>query len=75
MSDLREKLRAIVREVSELDEIPDETPFSELGIDSMIALEIVSEVEREYKVRVPEEELKNLTNFDSVVKLFEKRIG
>ena len=75
MSDLREKLRAIVREVSEIDEIPDETPFSELGIDSMIALEIVAEVEREYKVRVPEEELKSLTNFDSVVKLFEKRIS
>lgn len=75
MSDLREKLRAIVREVSEIDEIPDETPFSELGIDSMIALEIVAEVEREYKVRVPEEELKSLTNFDSVVKLFETRIG
>ena len=75
MSDLREKLRAIVREMSEIDEIPDETPFSELGIDSMIALEIVAEVEREYKVRVPEEELKSLTNFDSVVKLFEKRIA
>jgi len=75
MSDLREKLRAIVAEVSELDEIPDETPFSELGIDSMIALEIVSELEREYKVRVPEEELKTLTNFDSMVKLFEKRIS
>lgn len=75
MSDLREKLRAIVREVSEVDDIPDETPFSELGIDSMIALEIVSELEREYKVRVPEEELKSLTNFDSMVKLFEKRIG
>jgi acyl carrier protein len=75
MSDLREKLRAIVAEVSEIDEIPDETPFSELGIDSMIALEIVAEVEREYKVRVPEEELKSLTNFDSVVRLFEKRIS
>jgi acyl carrier protein len=75
MSDLREKLRAIVAEVSEIDEIPDETPFSELGIDSMIALEIVAEVERAYKVRVPEEELKGLTNFDSVVKLFETRIS
>lgn len=75
MSDLREKLRAIVAEVSEIDEIPDETPFSELGIDSMIALEIVAEVEREYKVRVPEEELKSLTNFDSVVRLFENHIS
>jgi acyl carrier protein len=75
MADLKEKLRAIVAEVSEIDEIPDETPFSELGIDSMMAIEIVAEVERQYKVSVPEEELKALTNFESVYQLFAKRIG
>ena len=71
---LKEKLRAIVVEVSELDEIPDQTPFSELGIDSMMAIEIVAEVERQYKVNVPEDELKTLTNFQSVYELFAKRI-
>ncbi len=77
MSDpnLKEKLRAIVAEVSEVDEIPDETPFSELGIDSMMAIEIVAEVERQYKVSVPEEELKSLTNFRSVYDLFSTRIA
>jgi acyl carrier protein len=74
MSDLKEKLRAIVAEVSEIDEIPDQTPFSELGIDSMMAIEIVAEVERQYKVSVPEEELKGLTNFESVYQLFSNRI-
>ena len=75
MSDLKEKLRAIVAEVSEIDEIPDQTPFSELGIDSMMAIEIVAEVERQYKISVPEEELKTLTNFQSVYDLFAKRIS
>jgi acyl carrier protein len=75
MADLKEKLRAIVAEVSEIDEIPDQTPFSELGIDSMMAIEIVAEVERTYKVSVPEEELKRLTNFESVYQLFAKRIS
>lgn len=75
MADLKEKLRAIVAEVSEIDEIPDQTPFSELGIDSMMAIEIVAEVERTYKVSVPEEELKGLTNFESVYQLFAKRIS
>jgi acyl carrier protein len=75
MAELKDKLRAIVAEVSEIDEIPDETPFSELGIDSMMAIEIVAEVERQYKVSVPEEELKGLTNFESVYQLFAKRIG
>lgn len=75
MSELKEKLRAIVAEVSEIDEIPDETSFAELGIDSMMALEIVAEVERTYKVSVPEEELKTVTNFASVYELFAKRIA
>jgi len=75
MADLKEKLRAIVAEVSEIDVIPDQTSFSELGIDSMMAIEIVAEVERTYKVSVPEDELKGLTNFESVYQLFAKRIS
>jgi acyl carrier protein len=73
--DLKEKLRAIVAEVSEIDDIPDQTPFAELGIDSMMALEIVSEVERQYKIAVPEEELRSLTNFQAVYDLFAARIS
>jgi acyl carrier protein len=75
MSELKQELRAIVAEVSEIDEIPDETPFADLGIDSMMALEIVAEVERKYKVTVPEDELKGLTNFQTVYDLFSKKIA
>jgi acyl carrier protein len=74
-ADLKEKLRAIVAEVSEIETIPDTTPFSELGIDSMMAIEIVAEVERQYKVSVPEEELKTMSDFNSVYQLFAKRIN
>jgi acyl carrier protein len=75
MSELKEKLRAIVAEVSEIDQIPDQTPFADLGIDSMMALEIVAEVERTYKVSVPEDELKGLTNFQSVYDLFARKLS
>jgi len=67
MSDeLKEKLREIIAEVTEVDEIPDETPFKDLGIDSMMAIEIVAEVERTYKLSIPEEELQDLTHFTAV---------
>ena len=75
MSELKEKLRAIVAEVSEIDDIPDDVPFTELGIDSMMALEVVAEVERQYKIRVPEEELKSIRDFNSVYTLFSQRIA
>lgn len=66
MDDLKEKLREIVAEVSEVDDIPDDTPFKELGIDSMMAIEIVAEVERTYKLSIPEDELQDLTTFNKV---------
>jgi acyl carrier protein len=76
MSDaaLKEKLRGIIAEVSEIDDIPDATPFAELGIDSMMALEIVAEVERTYQLSIPEEELKDLTNFTKVFELVRSKL-
>lgn len=72
--ELREKLRAIIAEVSEVDEIPDSTPFKDLGIDSMMAIEIVAEIERTYKLSVPENELQRITNLDSVYALVKEKL-
>ena len=76
MSDdaLREKLREIIAEVSEVDEIPDEAPFEDLGIDSMMAIEIVAEVERTYKLSIPEDELQTMTNFTRVYELVRSKL-
>ena len=74
--DLREKLRAIIAEVAEIDEVPDATPFKDLGIDSMMAIEIVADVERQFELKIPEEELQDLTNLDAVyAKVQEKLAG
>jgi acyl carrier protein len=73
-ADLRDKLRAIISEVSEVDEIPDEVPFKDLGIDSMMAIEIVAEVERTYKLTIPENELQKLTHFTAVYDLVKSKL-
>ena len=73
-SELREKLRAIVAEVAEIDEVPDAAPFKDLGIDSMMAIEIVAEVERTYKIKVPENELEQVRDLNSVVRLVEDKL-
>ena len=73
--DLKEKLREIVAEVSEVDEIPDDTPFKDLGIDSMMAIEIVAEVERTYKLNIPEEELQDLTNLNKVYEKVQQKLA
>lgn len=74
-AELRAKLREIIAEVSEVDEIPDETPFKELGIDSMMAIEIVAEVERTYKLSIPEDELTKMTHFNAVYDLVRDKLA
>jgi acyl carrier protein len=75
MSELKESLRKIVAEISEVDDIPDATDFRELGIDSMMAIEIVAEIERTYKLTIPEEELKSMTNLDKVYELVQAKMA
>jgi acyl carrier protein len=76
MSDpeLRETLRGMVAEIAEIDEVPDDVPFKSLGIDSMMAIEIVAEFERTYKIKVPEEELGQVVDLNSVVALVESKL-
>lgn len=73
--DLKEKLREIIADVAEVDEVPDETPFRDLGIDSMMAMEIVAEVERTYKLSIPEDELQDLTDFRKVYDKVQQKLG
>ena len=73
--DLKESVRAIVAEVAELDEVPDSTPFADLGIDSMMAIEIIADVGRTYKIKVPEEELEQITDLESIVALVQSKLA
>jgi acyl carrier protein len=73
--DLKEKLRSIIADVAELDEVPDDTPFKDLGIDSMMAIEIVSDVERQFKLTIPEDELADLVDLESVYTKVKAKLG
>jgi len=63
---LKDELRQIITEVTEVEDIPENTPFADLGIDSMMAIEIVADVEKSYDVVISEEELAELTNLQAV---------
>jgi acyl carrier protein len=67
MSDeLKDELRRIITEVTEVEDIPEDTPFADLGIDSMMAIEIVADVEKEYEITIGEDELNQLVNLKAV---------
>jgi len=54
---LKEQLRSLVAEIAEKDEIPDGASFKDLGIDSMMGVEIVAAIERQYQIKVADDEL------------------
>jgi len=72
---LREDLKKLIAEIVEVepDKItPDANFVEDLGMDSMMALEILASVEKKYKLKIPEENLVKITNLDKVVELVDK---
>lgn len=76
MSDtLKDELRQIIAEVTEVEDIPEETPFADLGIDSMMAIEIVADVEKNYDITIAEDELADLTNLQAVYQKVQQKLA
>ena len=72
---LTQEIRSMVAEIAERDEDEIKDNFSfldDLGFDSMMALEILANLEKKYKIKIPEEELTKLDNVCGTVKLVQK---
>jgi acyl carrier protein len=73
-SNLREELRALVAEIAEKDEVPDGATFKELGIDSMMGVEIVAAIERQYHIKIEDDELASFKDLDAAYALVVKKL-
>ena len=72
---LTKEVRSIIAEIAEMEEeeIKGDSNFVEdLGFDSMMALEILARLEKEYKIRIPEEELVKLADLNQTVELIRR---
>ncbi len=72
---MKEELRALISEIAEVDEIPDDVSFKDLGIDSMMGVEIVAAIERKYQVKIDDSELTAVTSLNASMALVEKKLG
>ena len=71
-NELYYKVRAIIADIIEVDEedIKGDSRFREdLDVDSMKALEILVAVERKYKIKIPEERLRDIRSLNDSVAL------
>ncbi|MAQ16775.1 MAG: hypothetical protein CMN30_18530 [Sandaracinus sp.] len=60
------------RDASELNASDDF--FAKLGIDSFQAMELMTDVEDEFDVEVPDYELQGVTTFDALAEVLERRL-
>lgn len=70
MQNIEEEIRNVIAEIIEKEpsEITPEAKFFEdLGLDSMMALEIMAAIERKYKISIPEEKLAQLTTLKETI--------
>jgi acyl carrier protein len=78
MQDIENEIKNLVAEIIEKDpgEIkPDSRFVEDLGVDSMMALEILAGVEKKYKIAIPEEKLAEFKTLDAVVKIAKEHLN
>ncbi len=75
MSDhLKDELRELICEIAEIDALPDDTHFKDLGIDSMMGVEIVAAIERKYQLKIDDSELQVITTLNKSWELVSSKL-
>ncbi|MBD1379493.1 acyl carrier protein [Metabacillus arenae] len=70
MTNLKEELRNIIADVIEDEEFADTDDFvMNLGVDSMMALEIIAQIEQNYNITVSEEYVTRIRSLNEVHEL------
>jgi acyl carrier protein len=77
---IAQTVTGVVAEIAELgeDEIwqkRDADLFEELGLDSLLALEIVASLERKYRIQVPEERIVEVRTLAEAIRLVRDTLG
>lgn len=74
--ELLQRFKSIASKIAERD-IPlasADTPISDLGLDSLNLLEIIGEMEKEFRIRIPDDQLVGITTVAQLVDLVHKRL-
>jgi acyl carrier protein len=75
---LQSELKEMIARIVEIDpeKITPQAGFVEdLGMDSMMALEIMAAMEKKYKIQIPEDQLGKIRNLEEVMLMAKKYLG
>ena len=76
-NNLDEEVKKLIADIIEMDPAqidPNASLVEDLGMDSMMALQILAAIEKKYKIKLPEEELPKITTVNRAVELARKYV-
>jgi acyl carrier protein len=76
--EIRAEIKRLIAEVTERspEEVSDTAHFTdELGVDSLMAMEVMVAVDKKYKINIPEEEFTKLQNVDQTVEVVQRHLA
>lgn len=75
---IRAEVKKLIAEVTERepDEISDTALFAdELGVDSLMAMEVMVAVDKKYKINIPEDEFATIKNINDTVAVVQRHVS
>lgn len=74
---IRDEVKRLIAEVTEREpeEITDTALFAEeLGVDSLMAMEVMVAVDKKYKINIPEDEFAKIKNVNDTVEVVQRHM-
>jgi acyl carrier protein len=78
VEEIRAEVKKLIAEVTEREpeEITDTALFAEeLGVDSLMAMEVMVAVDKKYKINIPEDEFGKIKNVDDTVVVVQRYLS
>ena len=78
MQNIEDEIKAIIAEIIEKDPadiLPEAKFFEDLGVDSMMALEIMAAIEKKYKITIPEDKLSQMVTLKDTIAVAKEYLG
>ncbi|KAJ4314706.1 hypothetical protein N0V94_006339, partial [Neodidymelliopsis sp. IMI 364377] len=75
--DISKRLKAILADISglEVEEIKDDVELGDIGVDSLMGMEMAREIENEFKCTLPQNELAHVTDFPGLLHCLGEALG
>ncbi len=71
VSDVGTEIRRIFADIMEIHEsrVAMDVPLADLGVDSLMALEVIARIEKKYRIEIPEEAIERVRTLNDTLAL------